>query len=368
MSDRVLAAASAQLCLVGADALTVDAIADRARVSVGFVYSQFRSLDEIIRTVLARDFARLCDAIPATDPIPAALLAPTNASPERLILEGLLALRRFPHVHDLVQPTMETLVERVGPLRTAVIVGCQAVTVAGVTIPDADLTSLIGLEARIRADTDSPSIPSAARVPDGETTVPHPGPEYRDDTARRLQDATSDLLAETGGRATMRDIARRAGVTTGAVYRRYQSKDDLISDTISARVTKERTGWMQELFAALMNPEQMDPALVLARVLADSCAPDERATQESIELVVAARSGPAARSVLTERFRIAVKTRTSQLERLLDADLMSHPDSPTSLAWAFQVAPTGARIAGLGVPMPRADGWYPSMAALLRSL
>jgi len=47
---------------------------------------------------------------------------------------------------------------------------------------------------------------------------------------------------------------------------------------------------------------------------------------------------------------------------------MTYADSSTALAWAFQVAPMGARIAGMATDMPDAAGWYPAMQALLRAL
>jgi hypothetical protein len=38
------------------------------------------------------------------------------------------------------------------------------------------------------------------------------------------------------------------------------------------------------------------------------------------------------------------------------------------LSWTFQVAPTGARVLGLAVDTPDAEGWRPSMVALLEAL
>lgn len=366
MPSRVPDAALTQLCLVGPDALTIESIAERASVSVGLVYKEHGSLDSLVREVLATQLPSSLEGIPGTDRLPASAF---GARPEdRLPLEAILALRRFPAARDAVQPAMDAFVQRSGPLRSAVILGCQALALSG-TIPSAsDLDALIALEHRIRAgilhDSPLPPIPIAL----ADASVQHGEPQRDDPTSVRLRDAASQLLTETAGRASLRDIADRAGVTTGAVYRRYDSKDDLIGDTVQARVTTERTQWAQQFFAALADPSTGDPASILAEVLAQASAPDEAATRESIELVVAARTGPAARAALAERFSTAVATRKAQMSMLTGFGALRHPDSVDALAWAFQVAPTGARMNGLVTPMPDAQGWRPSMVALLRAL
>ena len=368
MPDRVLAAASTQLCLVGPDALTVEAIAERAHVSIGLVYKHYPSLDQLVLDLLTSELPRVTADIPSDGPLPAPLLMPPPSGNERLLLEALLCIRRFPHTESIVRPVMADLMQRSGPLRCAVLLGCQAITLAGVTIPTGDVTALTSLEDRIRIGDIRPVPPTPAKLTDSDLTVPHPQPERNDPTAVRLREATSDLLTETSGRASVRDIAKKAGVTTGAVYRRYESKDELIGDTIKAAVTADRTNWLQQLFAALMNPTTSDPALVLAQVLATASAPDAEQTRQSIELLVAARGGPAARSALSQRYLTAVETRKTQLASLAATGLMTYPDSSTALAWAFQVAPMGARIAGMATDMPDAAGWYPAMQALLRAL
>jgi len=61
-----------------------------------------------------------------------------------------------------------------------------------------------------------------------ETTTP--------DTRARLLDAAIDVMAEKGfERATLREIAREAGLTTGAVYSTYSNKLDLLRDA-TARI------------------------------------------------------------------------------------------------------------------------------------
>ncbi len=58
----------------------------------------------------------------------------------------------------------------------------------------------------------------------------------RRDAARnhqRVLDAARDLLGELGTEASMEQIAARAGVGVGTVYRRFPSKDSLIAELVS---------------------------------------------------------------------------------------------------------------------------------------
>src|SRR5947208_216480 len=49
----------------------------------------------------------------------------------------------------------------------------------------------------------------------------------------RLLDAAADVFAEQGyDRARVQDIARRAGLSTGAIYGNFRDKADLLADAI----------------------------------------------------------------------------------------------------------------------------------------
>lgn len=48
----------------------------------------------------------------------------------------------------------------------------------------------------------------------------------------RILRAARDLVAETGAEATMEDIARRAGVAVGTLYRHFPAKEDLVTAVV----------------------------------------------------------------------------------------------------------------------------------------
>lgn len=65
-------------------------------------------------------------------------------------------------------------------------------------------------------------------------------------TRERLLDAAAQVFAEKGyERAGVQEIARRAGLTTGAIYSRFSGKAQLLAEAIDARTDFE----LDELFA-----------------------------------------------------------------------------------------------------------------------
>jgi AcrR family transcriptional regulator len=57
---------------------------------------------------------------------------------------------------------------------------------------------------------------------------------------RAMLDATLELIAEVGVHEfRTEDVAARAGVGKGAIYRRYRSKDDLVTAAVGALVSEE---------------------------------------------------------------------------------------------------------------------------------
>lgn len=67
--------------------------------------------------------------------------------------------------------------------------------------------------------------------------------EKKELTRERLLDAAADVFARRGFHAaTLDEIAERAGLTKGAVYSNFDSKDDLIVALLEARLDPQFTG------------------------------------------------------------------------------------------------------------------------------
>lgn len=109
-------------------------------------------------------------------------------------------------------------------------------------------------------DTDAPLAGKA----DGET-LPMPRTQSRD--ARRLQviEATIDALAERGfSRTTVTDVAARAGISHGLVLFHFQSKENLLAETLDFLAEEYRLNWQAALATAGEAPEDRILALVKA--------------------------------------------------------------------------------------------------------
>jgi AcrR family transcriptional regulator len=85
--------------------------------------------------------------------------------------------------------------------------------------------------------------------------------EEADDLGARLLAAATEVFAEKGYRgAGVAEIARRAGVTTGAIYSRYRGKDELLAEAIAAATASE----LDSLFADHRFEGRMEDILRIA--------------------------------------------------------------------------------------------------------
>ncbi len=72
-----------------------------------------------------------------------------------------------------------------------------------------------------------------------------PTPRHPDRTARLL-DAAADLFARWGyDKTSVQDIAREAGVSKGAVYLEFKSKDDLFRVVVYRELDRYRQEWLR---------------------------------------------------------------------------------------------------------------------------
>jgi AcrR family transcriptional regulator len=79
-----------------------------------------------------------------------------------------------------------------------------------------------------------PATPGAAERPPGATVPPLPRTSRRDavQNHQRVLDAAREVFGESGADAGIEEIAARAGVGVGTVYRRFASKDGLIDELL----------------------------------------------------------------------------------------------------------------------------------------
>jgi len=137
------------------------------------------------------------------------------------------------------------------------------------------------------------------------------GPLEPDLIGERLLDAAADVFAERGYEgAGVAEIARRAGVTTGAIYSRFSGKADLLVSAIDARTSDE----FDALFADHRFAGRAEDILAIA----GSHLVDRTPTSGEpllLEAFVAARRDPGVASLLRER----ISERNDRLTEIIEA-------------------------------------------------
>lgn len=155
-------------------------------------------------------------------------------------------------------------------------------------------------------------------------------------TRRRILDATVELHAEQGILATSwEDIARRAGVAVGTVYRHFRSLDELVpacGEISMPRLGLPDAGRRRELFAGVTDPRER-----LRRLVAECYAVYERGD----DIVRAVRREPD-RSELA-----AVAESHARIEEAIDA----------LVAEALAPLEAGGRVAAAARALCDHDSW-----------
>jgi AcrR family transcriptional regulator len=125
-------------------------------------------------------------------------------------------------------------------------------------------------------------------------------------------------------RARVSDIAREAGLTTGAIYANYRGKAELLSEAIGERTTRE-------LEALLRDGGSQSPRDVLA-LLADRLVRRDGERPLFLEAVVAAGRDPELATMLRDavaaresRFGALVERakRSGEIDAAIDTDVMA---------------------------------------------
>jgi AcrR family transcriptional regulator len=134
--------------------------------------------------------------------------------------------------------------------------------------------------------------------------------------ARLLAAATAEFAERGYAGARVAEIARRAGVTTGAIYSRYRGKAELLSEAIDAATSGE----FDELFTDHRFSGRMEDILRIAGShLIDRCPPEQRRQAHGpgllLESFTAARHEPDVAALLRAR----MGDRHERLARIVDA-------------------------------------------------
>jgi len=186
----------------------------------------------------------------------------------------------------------------------------------------------------------------------GPDDQPTDGPEPALATRQRLLDAAVEVFLTNGyARTRVQDIAREAGLTTGAMYAHFENKADLLS----AAIAQQGELALQELVEA-MGAEPLGLLGITAGVstIAGAPRPGHRLMLEA--LAVSAREGDNA-DVIGPTLTRMHDTIAAQVEAGRAAGIVDESMDTEALVAVFQRLVLGSIVAkaiGLDAPDPRA--------------
>ena len=378
-TETLLEAAREELLAVGQAEFAMEGVARRGFYSIGTVYNRWPDRESLLRDLASVVIAPAITRELNTSEDPAAAIAwALGAGRDDVLVAGELLLAG--HNTPEVRPASLEVWDALHGGLAAHVPESMAWYVATYSVGNA-LLHAIDIEGpdpatgRLAWLTDAsgsvvgPRAPARSMPRFDSVDVPVvPGPERTDDVAMALVGAARILLESRGAAGTStRGIAASAGVTTGALYRRYQGKSRLLADVLLTQLQPDRYTWTWDLVQALASEDPFgDAATVVANRLID-VAEDAPAQKVLLQVGIAARSDPALRAQIAERVRIAHRARVDMVRRFSETGLLREDVSPEVLAWGFQAIPVGVRATlPLGVPLDR-EVVSASMAALLRA-
>jgi len=181
-----------------------------------------------------------------------------------------------------------------------------------------------------------------------DTHPEHPAPirrPPREEVRRRLLEAASETFLEKGYLdSTLDDIARRAGLSKGAVYSNFQSKQEIVGLLLEKRIER-----MQEVIAAATDSESKHK-LTSASVMADNLIAEADWTQLVLEFASRAARDVAVREIYTPFLRAQRVEVTRAIEQAM-ADSPQQDHDYAALVGTILVAlRNGLALAHAGDP------------------
>jgi AcrR family transcriptional regulator len=197
-----------------------------------------------------------------------------------------------------------------------------------------------------------------------EATAAAP-PAAADETRDRLVAAAAEVFAEKGYEgAGVQEIARRAGLTTGAIYSRYSGKAELLAEAIGDSASPE----LDALFATSAGAGRA--ADLLLRAGAHLVTRTLNAKQGLLlEAFVAARRDPVVRRNLVEHLH----DRADAFARLIelakkDGDVDDTLDTASIVHFCQAIGLGFLLYEAVGADQPDADDWRALIERLVESL
>lgn len=243
---EILDAAVDELVSAGIDGMGMLAVARRCGLAAGSVYSRHETVGELLVEVWEQrsraetaEFLSALVSIVSGDSVDVNELVDRILTPSRNLLVGVQCLaqsRRVPELQEVIRPAFDqvmrwdehTPVERA---RVAYLTGYALGAVVRHQVTPISRSILeFSLDAMIRAATSPiPDLTTGWNPPTGGVVRANTDSELRN----ALIESAMSVIGQVGlVNTTVSRIGRRAGLTAGAVYTAYETKDDLLIDAV----------------------------------------------------------------------------------------------------------------------------------------
>jgi AcrR family transcriptional regulator len=376
---KILEAALREVDAVGVDGLGMTAVARRAGLTTGALYGRYESSGEVAAalwtTVVSEHHFALLDCAVAAlvdngssarfDELSNELSTP---SIETMVALDLLATsRRVDELNEVVLPDLEQWMRHWGASprtrqrrRRAQVVFTLG-TIWGILlhiVPSQRKLDWRPVLSRVRWSFNQPYNEPPQRFVADRVDAVHAA--TGDPVLDELIDAVAAVIARVGlERATGSRIARRANLTSGAIYGRYTTKEDLLDQAI---VTLLANRFTDDLMANSYTFTAADPGSATARIVGGYLSQTrEQWRRFRIETQLAARHHP----------RIAATVNHVQEEALreyleaLGARTPEAQDALDILGRFVHLTPIGLAFVDLVLPGLQAIDWRAVLHPLL---
>src|SRR4051812_36236505 len=186
-------------------------------------------------------------------------------------------------------------------------------------------------------------------------------------TRERLIDAAARVFAEKGyDRAGVQEIARRAGLTTGAIYGRFQGKAELLQAAIDSRTTDE----LDDLFSShAFAGHATDILKIVGAHLVTPTEDDESEGALLLEAFVAARRDEEVRESLLSMIEERAHLLADLVERAkADGSIDAGLDSDSIVTFCHAVGLGFLLFDAISHPLPTALPWEQLITRLVSAL
>jgi AcrR family transcriptional regulator len=316
---KVAESAARAVRTVGVDQMALTRVAADAGFSSGAIYARCDDRSELVVLAWEKSFwpmlseilTPLIDAVISSDTQDIARIgqlfaaaSAADATPDLgSAMEVIIASRRDEVIAEVVQRDINTLLDDRGVGPSTDGAHRQSVVSAISTLFGASLLNS-AYEFKGRHAIDPTGLiymfTQAAVPPQKPASAPHllknaepyKFPTTHDDVRDALIAASEYVIARSGiHRATVSRIARRAGVSVGAIYGLYENKDSLVSDCLEVLFPPQSKRDADDWARVFTAPDQR---AVVTDILANYMSPSYQQWRRfRLESIIAARHSPA---------------------------------------------------------------------------